>query len=392
MVRKILALTLFLSVAAFSRVITYTGVSEKSQADAESNAMAGIAKQISVDVHVQENLYQEYSANDSKESYNSKVNLKSNVKNLKDLVIETMPFDGKQYKTKVSLDIEKMTASSRKELEKLKNKIEDLNSRISASIDNRNYSDIESNLKELNTLFEKYEIIFNDVKKWVSLDDSFYLEKTSHVLRERLVRKLESVHIEPLYIGEQRNIFSVRFKAYDDEGPLKDFPLSVKASKNKTIKVRTMKKLGIVDVTIYREQLLDNFIKVKADFSTPLLKSSGLNNDIKVTVISESSKVQVRYNCLVDGSLNNKICNIIKRKLNKLGYEFAENDSLPELNLNIITQFLSEKQAGNITLEYYEISIEAKGPNINFEDSLKSIGHNKENALTKAAKNLKLHK
>ena len=107
----LLALLTALPVFA-GRIITYTAVSDKSQEEANNAAMAGVAKQIVVQVNSNQTLTKKEVKSKGNstldETFFSSNNVKSNLK-LKGVKIETIKVS-KGYKATASLDMDEFTA------------------------------------------------------------------------------------------------------------------------------------------------------------------------------------------------------------------------------------------------------------------------------------------
>ena len=110
----LLALLTALPVFA-GRIITYTAVSDKSQEEANNAAMAGVAKQIVVQVNSNQTLTKKEAKSKGNstldETFFSSNNVKSNLK-LKGVKIETIKVS-KGYKATASLDMGTSSATSR---------------------------------------------------------------------------------------------------------------------------------------------------------------------------------------------------------------------------------------------------------------------------------------
>ena len=109
------------------KVITYTAVSNESQEDANNMAMAGIAKQMSSQVTVNQQLSRQETTANGQSSISEKFLIQDQVKalvNIKGATITPIKVD-KGYKATATLDLDVFTADIQFKLQALKKELAD---------------------------------------------------------------------------------------------------------------------------------------------------------------------------------------------------------------------------------------------------------------------------
>lgn len=299
----VLSTLLAASSSLAGKVITYIGFSDSSQGEADNAAYAGLAKQISAEVKVDEKMVENeatYGENfQHSGSYSLSNVLKSNMK-LNGVKITTLPRNGRYYKAEASVDLDVLKEGVCTAIMDAIERLQHSESRAWQALEKRQYLIASSAWEDAAlALIEYYDNL--DILK--AIDPSNNSFKISHKLvnlENSLISALSAVTIK---ISSQEYLLNkpeVQFDVYvsDAHGPLSDFPLQVVQGRY-ILQERRTGSNGVA--TMFTDRLVGNSsglcrLNVRpAGIHKKLLKSAGLSQgrtlDFKLKQ-AEKPKVQ----------------------------------------------------------------------------------------------------
>ena len=190
---------LFLVVLAPARIITWTAYSEESQAAADNEAIAGVAKQISSQIDASTTVARSERESCDRTETNKSIQVKNSVHSdifLKGIKLQKLPKDGKKFGTTATLDLDELTSSYRFKLETIRQKIEETESRAQKAIESGLYSEAARLLNEIPGIARPYDSILEEMSVYIPLDNSMRLTTNAATIREHLLRELRDIKIQ----------------------------------------------------------------------------------------------------------------------------------------------------------------------------------------------------
>lgn len=381
----LLALLTALPVFA-GRIITYTAVSEKSQEEANNAAMAGVAKQIVVQVNSNQTLTKKEVKSKGNstldETFFSSNNVKSNLK-LKGVKIETIKVS-KGYKATASLDMDEFTADIQFQIRRIKTDVMKLENKARESLKNRLYAKAATDLQAARDMLPEYERLLWQLSKVYPLNDSLRILHSLPEVETALVNKLSQVKVTgpsekfTLTTSEMPE-WSVTVS--DGEGPLPGFPIIVKQGRQTLSEKRTNEK-GVATFLLRNVNYETGpySMVVLPNLPLAIAKSCGLDRGIEVTYDVKLSRCEIQLECTQIANA----CNAFEKELNQRSIFVVNKPKAPKLSVYFLATEKNTLAAGNNTIRSYDVSISAKGDGINYITTSKGAGKNELDATIKA--------
>lgn len=182
-----------------ARVITWTAYSKDSQAAADEEAIAGIAKQISAQVDasttVAHNERDVGALSETSKSIQTQNSIRSEVF-LKGIRLQMLPKKGKNFGTTATLDLDELTSNYRFELESIQREVSDIELHVQKDLDAQFYAEANRLLSEIPHKKRQYRAILDEMSIYTTLDNSMRLKSNSTLLEESLIRELRELKIQ----------------------------------------------------------------------------------------------------------------------------------------------------------------------------------------------------
>ena len=199
-IKKVAFLLLSFSVAAFAgKVITYTASSGVSQEQANNTAIAGVAKQVSSDVVVDDRLNTTDVTADGKEtisqSYSSKKRVTSRV-NIKWISVRPLPKEGGRFRALATLDVDEMTNNIRLQMADIKDKIARLEADGRAALKASRYDEAVRCYTGAQELLQPYADLKAELAEVFTLDRTYNLEHDLEGLKSLIASRLGNLKVE----------------------------------------------------------------------------------------------------------------------------------------------------------------------------------------------------
>ena len=381
----LLALLTALPVFA-GRIITYTAVSDKSQEEANNAAMAGVAKQIVVQVNSNQTLTKKEVKSKGNstldETFFSSNNVKSNLK-LKGVKIETIKVS-KGYKATASLDMDEFTADIQFQIRRIKTEVMKLENKARESLKNRLYAKAATDLQAAQDMLPEYERLLWQLSKVYPLNDSLRILHSLPEVETALSNKLSQVKVTGP--AEKFTLTTSEMPEWnvtvsDGEGPLPGFPIIVKQGRQTLSEKRTNDK-GVATFLLRNVNYETGpySMVVLPNLPLSIAKSCGLDRGIEITYDVKLYRCEIPPEC----SQIANACSAFEKELNQRSIFVVNKPKVPKISVYFLATEKNSLVAGNNTIRSYDVSISAKGDGINYITTSKGAGKNELDATIKA--------
>lgn len=381
----LLALLTALPVFA-GRIITYTAVSDKSQEEANNAAMAGVAKQIVVQVNSNQTLTKKEVKSKGNstldETFFSSNNVKSNLK-LKGVKIETIKV-AKGYKATASLDMDEFTADIQFQIRRIKTEVMKLENKARESLKNRLYAKAATDLQAAQDMLPEYERLLWQLSKVYPLNDSLRILHSLPEVETALINKLSQVKVTGP--AEKFTLTTSEMPEWnvtvsDGEGPLPGFPIIIKQGRQTLSEKRTNDK-GVATFLLRNVNYETGpySMVVLPNLPLSIAKSCGLDRGIEITYDVKLSRCEIQLEC----SQIANACSAFEKELNQRSIFVVNKPKVPKISVYFLATEKNSLVAGNNTIRSYDVSISAKGDGINYITTSKGAGKNELDATIKA--------
>ena len=196
---RIASILLILVPLASARVITWTAYSEESQATADEEAIAGVARQISAKVDASTTVARsEHESGDQSKSSKS-IQVKNSVRSdifLKGVQLQKLSKNGKKFGATATLDLDELTSSYRFNMETIQREVANIEASTQKAIESKLYAEAGRLLGEIPHKAEQYQVILDEMSVYVPLDNSMRLKTNATALQQALVKELRDLKIQ----------------------------------------------------------------------------------------------------------------------------------------------------------------------------------------------------
>lgn len=380
---KVFVLSGLLATAAFAgHIYTYTATSTKSQEDANNEAMAGVAKQISSQVSATQTLSKEESLVNGnanyRQNYKSNSQVQANV-SLKGIKVIPVACD-KGYKATASVDLDELTADLQLKIKTIKNEVAKQEAQAKQALNDRHYHNAQKAIETINQLILDHKNILEQLAQIYPVNDAHRLTTEVSSLENKLVDRLSKVRmVGPSKIFEinKPELPSWDVTVFDEFGPLANFPLVAHQGKQVLSERRTQNN-GVATFTLRNVNFDNGPFEVSVDANLPiqLLKSAGLQHNLVVSYKVSKAQCFIRLECKQAGNL----CNALEGALSKKSIFSNPDADVPTVTAQI---FAREKNSVR-NLISYDVDIALKGEGINFTTTTTGVGKTELDATIKA--------
>lgn len=389
---KILALCTLMAIPAFAgKIVTYTASSNVSQEDANNAAMAGVAKQISSQVKVNQTLSKEETtlngASSYNESYKSSSNVQSNLK-LKGISVKPERAD-KGFKATATLDLDEYTADIQFKMKSIQKDVAKLENQTKQALDDRVYLDAVNAIESAKNMVRDYQYLLSQLSKVYPINESHRLQHDVPNLENTLISRLSDIQIEG-----PKNQFNLNKPemptweavVYDRVGPVSNFPLVAKQGRKQLAEKRTQDN-GAAAFTL-RGINLDkgpNVITVEPAFSDDVLKAAGLRSKLEIAF----KVTQAHCSIILECNESSNVCSAVEKALSKKAIFNEDMPGAPILKLTVTANAGQpiEYIPGKFTTPY-DIDVSIKGSDITFIGSGHENGKKEADAVSAVLKKM----
>jgi len=392
---KVIAIFALMFAPAFAgKVITYTATSQQSQEEANNAAMAGVAKQVSAQVKVNQTLSKEEvtkgTESNLSETYKSDSKVLSDIK-IKGISVKPEPA-AKGFKATATLDMDEFTADIQFKMKSLQLEITQFEETARESIKNRQYKAAISAIESSRPLIKKYELLVQELGKVYPIDDSHRLKQNIKPLESELISRLSGIRIEGpgqafTLTKPEMPVFSVTVS--DKEGYLASFPLVAKQGRTVLSENLTQESgstsFNLKGINIDRGPFV---VVIEPGLPEFYKEASGLHKKLEIDFKATQSRCTVNIKC----ELSQNICSNLERNLAKKNI-FIDQGATTKLDLRVNTKAGTpiEYVPGKFTTPY-DIDISLKSPNITFMASSHENGKQPSDAMAAAMKKINFDK
>ncbi len=389
--RIVVVLLLGLLVPCFSKLISYEASSDVSQEQANNSAIAGIAKQISVNVAIQENLRQEESVLGTStafsENYSTSSKVRSNI-DLKWVQVSSLPKENGFFRAQALLDLDEMTANIRFQLKKIQRNIETQEQNFSLALSRRDYGNAITLLSEINSNIEKYDLFLNQLSAVYPLNDSLLLIQNMNKLNEKLMLGLSAIRLEKgnLQCFPEKNEVVLDILVFDALGPLDHFPLAVyQEGKNignaKSVNGKVVFSLRNMNFSVGKHSIV-----VIPKMPKKVLKKVGLEGGVEFIYETKEKNSRKELHCYLDCVEPKQICMEINRLLVKNGFSMSKDSVASRLGMEIHSSIKNSTRL----IDSYNVNLSIRGCGINMQGAAVGVGKNRDIAVVDAIQKMKL--
>lgn len=218
---------------ACAQVVTYTAYSAESQAAADQEAVAGVAKQISSQVSSETSVLRSESQAGKVSDFRKEMRTRNVVHSdlfLKGVKIVQGKREGDKFVSTATVNLSDLTAGARTHLEAIQKSVSEREALARESIKKRRYADAAKHLDEARQAARPYDSYLDEVSVYVPIDGSMKLATDSVAINQELAEAIRSVRIElpgtePRIRPDEPLVFSVSVR--DAFGALENFPVFV---------------------------------------------------------------------------------------------------------------------------------------------------------------------
>ncbi|MCF0224280.1 MAG: hypothetical protein HUK20_08415 [Fibrobacter sp.] len=388
---RLLTLCLLMAGPAFAgRVITYTATSTISQEDANNAAIAGVAKQISAQVQVDQLSQKSEADMDGQDNFNQSYKSQSRVSSdIKLKGFEIIPGRSDNgYKSTVNIDLDVFTADLQLKIRTLQQEVTELEESAQKAINDRLYHNAARSIEKIKPLLKQHENVLEQLSMVYPVDDSHKLHHKTEKLETLLIDRLSKIKISGP--SRQFNLSKPEMPAWDvvvtDEfGILPSFPLIAKQD-NQPLSERRTNDKGMATFNLRNVNINNgpNFVTVEPNLPGKFLKSAGIQNSIDVSYTVTQTKCSVQLECNAVAN----ICNAIEKGLSKSSIFTSRNDDGFPLTVQVSAQ--EKNTLGNLIS--YNMNITLRGNGVFFSESPKGAGKNEVDVLVRTINKLDFSK
>ena len=366
---RILYLLLLVSFS-FAEILRYTGYSEVSQAAAEQEAVAGVARQISSRVESSITISRsEVSQGNSSvlgKSAKAQSSVYSNVL-LKWVRINPEEKKGNLFAATASVDLDEMASFARLKMERIQSDVREKETLAQKTIAERKYAAAVEALSRISVLMEPYPDLQKEYAVYKPLDNGLFFSSAEENISAELVQALKSVRIS--LSEKNRKLASgvpleMEIFVQDKNGALPDFPIYVE-HRGKRIAEAFSDSTGKILFRLSEKSLFESPYTLRFLAGIPLKyrQKAGIsvqNGDYEW----ERPSCHLKWLCSLDGS----ICSTILDKLEKSWGRFMPSENSGILSVKMDSRFRKKTQR----LSSYLVSVTLEKEN--FHCHLEKIG------------------
>ena len=381
MLNRITIVLLVLAGFLSARVITWTAYSTESQADADEEAIAGVAKQVASRVASTVTVRKNEDQFDLKKSIDTKKSIHSDVF-LKGIKIQRLPKSDNKFGSTASIDLDELTSKYRFKLQSIQAEVSKFEASAKKALAERRYAEVARNLGNVPGLSNSYNMVLEEMSDYVPLDNSMRLNTESSSITDAMVADLRRVVIKVAVVGEpgsQDSQMSFSVDVSNAEAGIDGFPVSVVKNGKILTEAYTDSK-GHVEIQIPKSQLRASPHEL---FVAPRLSSLYCNaaalNPVLVRYPMEVSRCAVNLSCS-DAS----VCSTVMKKLTDHYGDVYESRSAPLTKVTAQGQL--KNKMGSVQSYGVAVSLSKNGESCQKEQT--GAGRNKSEALASAIKKM----
>lgn len=326
MLNRITIVLLVLAGFLSARVITWTAYSTESQADADEEAIAGVAKQVASRVASTVTVRKSEDQSDLKKNIDTKKSIHSDVF-LKGIKIQRLPKSDNKFGSTASIDLDELTSKYRFKLQSIQAEVSRFEASAKKALAERRYAEVARNLGNVPGLSNSYNMILEEMSDYVPLDNSMRLNTESSSITDAMVADLRRVVIKAAVAGEsgsQDTLMSFSVDVSNAGTGIDGFPVSI-AKNGKILMEAYTDSKGHAEILIPKSQLRAVPHEL---FVAPRLFSLYCNaaalNPVSVRYPMEVSRCAVNLSCS-DAS----VCSTVMKKLTDHYGDVYESRSAP---------------------------------------------------------------
>ena len=378
-------LLLVLASVLSARVVSWTAYSTESQADADEEAIAGVAKQISshvvstVAVHQSEMQVADQSEIEKK--FDSKKTVHSDLF-LKGIKIQRLPKSENRFGSTASIDLDELTSKYRFKLQAIQEEVSKRESSAKKALVDRRYSEVVRNLESIPGQINSYNYVLDEMSTYVPINSSMQLHSEKSSITEAMIEDLRRLVIKADIAKETNNKDAVMFFSVDVSNAdtyVDGFPLLVKKN-GKVLAEFFTDSRGHADIQIPKSRLMatPHEIMIVPNLP-PFYCNAAALNPVVLHYPMEVSKCAVNLSCN-----NDAVCAVVMDKLtNRFGNVYETENAEPA---QIRTQGQSKNKFGKMQSYSVTLSISMNGKSC--QKAQVGAGHNKDEALVSAVKKM----
>lgn len=367
---KMVALcTMLVAYAQAGKIITYTATSQESQEEANNAAIAGVAKQISAQVKVNQTLNKEEITSGKESSFsesflsNSKVSSDIQVKGV---VVKKEPA-AKGFKATATLDLDEFTADIQFKMKSIQLDVTKLEETARDALNKGGFDSAIEAIEKAKPLPAQYNVLVNELGKVYPINESHRLKHDLQGIKSDIVRELSKLKFEgpsqPLQLSKPE-ISPLEVTVSNEKEFIEGFTLVAKQGRTVLDERQTQKdgtaRFNIKNIDIDKGPFV---IVIEPNLPEDYLTASGLRKKIEIDFKVSQTRCNINVQCKEDAT----ICSALEKGLAKKSIFIDSDAKSPILKLNISTSAGKpiEYVPGKFTTPY-DVNLSLKGDNITF--------------------------
>lgn len=381
MLNKVTIVLLVLVGLLSARVVSWTAYSTESQADADEEAIAGVAKQISSQIVSTVIVRQSEDQSDLKKSIDTKKSVHSDIF-LKGIKIQRLPKSDNKFGSTASIDLDELTSKYRFKLQSIQAEVSKLEASARKALAERRYAEVARNLGNVPGLSNSYNVVLEEMSTYVPLDNSMRLNTESSTITDAMVNDLRHVVIKAAVAGEsgsQDTLMSFSVDVSNAGTVVDGFPVSIAKNGKILTEVYTDSK-GHAEIQIPKSKLraAPHELFVAPRLSSLYCSAAALN-PISVRYPMEVSKCGVKLSCS-----DAPVCATIMKKLTDRYGDVYGSEAAPLTK--VITQAQLKNKMGNV--QSYGVTMSLIKDGISCQRMQTGAGRNEAEAIQSAIKKM----
>lgn len=226
--RGALFVFLLLLSTASARVVVYTAYSDESQAAADEEALAGVAKQISSTIKSSSVIRRSETERDGHSEMSKSAFVKNSLRSeifLKGVNLSREAPKNGRFVSTASVDLDELTSLARFKIEEIQKEVKNFEKRAEEALFSRRYLEALALLEKGNAMVLPHANLLEEIAIYKPIDSSLGIEFHIDEIRHRVLNALRSVRLEWEDKIEDETFYQIFIRVKDSVGPLSNFSL-----------------------------------------------------------------------------------------------------------------------------------------------------------------------
>lgn len=379
---RIVFFLLLITVFSNAEVLTYTAYSKESQAHADQEAIAGVARQISAKIDATTQVKRSEIQKGERSYLEKLIETKNSIHTDLELqgirIIQGKMKDG-VFSATASIDLDKLTAPLQRKMSEIQKEISAKEEKALNLLNEYAYTEVTQLLNEIESLSKKYPSLHRDFLFYNPSGKAVELKSKLEFISDSLKKSLKNIEIilpKTSSLNVTNDFLSFEVKVKNQERPIENFSIYV-THQEKVIAEEKSDKNGVVVFKIPSSSLRNSpfILKIFAALSIQYENIKGLASQELPYQLNLKS-CNLKLNCLEEPYICTEISNSLS---NKLGISVQVSSTAPlSAKINV------ESKRSMQQLSSYQVSLDFYDTEFSCSLSRTGVGKNEKEAVQKA--------